>query len=168
VKGVMDLEFHRLYELYFIDVYRYIYSKSNNESISEEIAQETFYRALEKINDFDEKIDIRAWLFVVARNTYYSYCRKHKRMENENELKDIPDDINFVDQIIERDMASQIHRFIEKLSNTYREVFTLRIYGEMSFDEIGRLYGKSSVWARVTYYRAKSQIVEYMEAMKYE
>ena len=57
MKGVIDLEFHRLYELYFKDVYRYIYSKSNNESISEEIAQETFYRALEKIDDFDEKID---------------------------------------------------------------------------------------------------------------
>lgn len=116
------MEFHRLYELYFKDIYRYIFSKSNNESISEEIAQETFYRVLEKIEDFDEK-----------------------------ELQNIPDDINFVDQIINRDMASQIHRFVENLSNTYRDVFTLRVYGEMSFDEVGRLYGKSAVWARVTY-----------------
>ena len=164
----MDLEFHRLYELYFKDVYRYIYSKSNNESISEEIAQETFYRALEKIIDFDEKIDIRAWLFVVARNTYYSYCRKHKRIVDEKEIQNIPDDINFVEQIIDRNIASQIHRFIENMSDTYRDVFTLRVYGELSFDEIGRLYGKSAVWARVTYYRAKTQIVDYMEAMKYE
>lgn len=87
-----------------------------------EIAQETFYRVLEKIEDFDEK-----------------------------KLQNIPDDINFVDQIINRDMASQIHRFVENLSNTYRDVFTLRVYGEMSFDEVGRLYGKSAVWARVTY-----------------
>lgn len=164
----MDLEFYRLYELYFKDVYRYIFSKSNNESISEEIAQETFYRALEKMEEFDEKIDIRAWLFVVARNAYYSYCRKHKRTVNENEIQNIPDDINFVDQIINRDMASLIHRFIENMPDTYRDVFTLRVYGEMSFDEIGKSYGKNAVWARVTYYRAKSQIVEYMEAMKYE
>lgn len=164
----MDLEFHRLYELYFKDVYRYIYSKSNNVSISEEIAQETFYRALEKIEGFDERNDIRAWLFVVARNTYYSYCRKHKRIINEEELHNLPDDINFVDQIINRDTANQIHRFIENMSDTYRDVFTLRVYGELSFDEIGKSYGKSAVWARVTYYRAKSQIVEHMEAMKYE
>ena len=165
---MMELEFHRLYELYFKDIYRYIYSKSHNESISEEIAQETFCRALEKIEDFDEKIDIRAWLFVVARNAYYSYCRKHKRITNEQELREVPDDINFVDQIIDRDVASQIRLFIEKMSETYRDVFTLRVYGELSFDEIGSLFGKSDVWARVTYYRAKSQIVEYMEAMKYE
>ena len=123
---------------------------------------------LEKIEDFNEKIDIRAWLFVVARNAYYSYCRKHKRIVDDKEMQNIPDDINFVEQIIDRNTASQIHRFIESMSDTYRDVFTLRVYGEMSFDEIGRLYGKSAVWARVTYYRAKSQIVEYMEAMKYE
>lgn len=162
------MEFHRLYELYFRDIYRYLYSKSHNESISEEIAQETFYRALEKINEFDEKMDIRAWLFVVARNTYYSYCRKHNRIIEESEIQNVADDVNFVDQIIERNVATQIRLFIEKMPEMYRDVFTLRVYGELSFDEIGRSFGKSAVWARVTYYRAKSQIVEYMEAMKYE
>lgn len=122
-----NLEFHKLYELYFKDIYRYVYSKSHNESISEEIAQETFYRALEKINEFDEKMDVRAWLFVVARNTYYSYCRKHNRIIDEQELRDVPDDVNFVDQIMDREAAAQIRIFIETMSETYRDVFTLRV-----------------------------------------
>ncbi len=169
VKGVMQLEFEKVYELYFKDIYRYIYSKSGNESISEEITQETFYKALKKINDFDdEKEDIRRWLFVVAKNAYYSYCRKHNKVISEKDLNDVPDDVNFVDKLVEKDTARQIQNFVNQMNDIYREVFTLRIYGELSFETIGQIFGKSDVWARVTYYRAKNKIAEYMEGLEHE
>ena len=169
VKGVMKLEFNKLYELYFKDIYRYIYSKSGNESIAEEITQETFYKALKRINEFDEGTDdIRRWLFVVAKNTYYSYCRKHNKLFPKENLPDIPVDVNFVEKIVEKETAIQIQEYVNTLSSTYRDVFTLRIYGELSFEDIGKLFGKSDVWARVTYYRAKNKIVEYMEGLEHE
>lgn len=163
----MKLELEKLYELYFKDIYRYIYSKSGNESISEEITQETFYKALKKSNEFDdEKDDIRRWLFVVAKNTYYSYCRKNNKFTAEKDFAEIPDDVNFVEKVVDKDTARQIHEYINQMSDTYKDVFTLRIYGELSFDTIGKLYGKSDTWARVTYYRAKNKIVEYMEGLE--
>lgn len=165
----MKLEFEKIYELYFKDIYRYIYSKSGNESISEEITQETFYKALKKITAFDdEKEDIRRWLFVVAKNAYYSYCRKHNRTLNEMDLLDVPDDVNFVEKLVEKDIAMQIQDYVNQMNEIYREVFTLRIYGELSFESIGKAFGKSDVWARVTYYRAKNKIAEYMEGLEHE
>ena len=50
------------------------------------------------------------------------------------------------------------------MKDPYKIVFELRIHGELSFEKIGEIFGKSSGWARVTYYRAKIKILEYMEA----
>ena len=52
--------------------------------------------------------------------------------------------------------------------NYGKEVFNLRVFGELSYEKIGMLFGKSSGWARVTFYRAKKKIEEYMEGQKYE
>ena len=54
------------------------------------------------------------------------------------------------------------------MNEPYKEVFSLRVFGELPFEKIGMLFGKSSGWARVTFYRAKKQILEYMEAIEYE
>jgi RNA polymerase sigma-70 factor (ECF subfamily) len=54
------------------------------------------------------------------------------------------------------------------MEEPYKEVFNLRVFGELSYEKIGMLFGKSSGWARVTFYRAKKKIEEYMEGQKYE
>ena len=47
-------------------------------------------------------------------------------------------------------------------------MFTLRVFGELPFEKIGLLFGKTPSWARVTFYRAKKQIIEYMEGIETE
>ena len=54
------------------------------------------------------------------------------------------------------------------MKDAYKEVFTLRVFGELSFEKIAVIFGKSSSWARVVFYRAKVQIKEYMEVSKDE
>lgn len=56
--------------------------------------------------------------------------------------------------------AFAVHQFLHSMKEPYKEVFSLRTLGELSFDKIGRLFGKSAGWARVTFYRAKKQILE--------
>lgn len=72
------MEFDKIYEWYFKDVYLFLRSISASEEIAEEMTQETFTRALKSIDGFDGKKDIRAWLFIIARNTYYTYCKREK------------------------------------------------------------------------------------------
>ena len=62
------------------------------------------------------------------------------------------------------EQVEKIHNFLKNMKDPYKIVFELRIHGELSFEKIGRIFGKSSGWARVTYYRAKMKILEYMEA----
>ena len=56
-----------------------------------------------------------------------------------------------------------VHRFLHNMEEPYKEVFQLRVFGELSFDEIAKLFGKTDSWARVTYHRARIKIQEGMQ-----
>ena len=72
---------------------------------------------------------------------------------------------DFTLQFVDEERALLIHRYLHEMKEPYKEVFNLRVFGELSFEKIGSIFGKSAGWARVTYYRAKQQIALYMEVM---
>lgn len=161
--------FEEIYELHFKDVYRFLCGLTKDELLAEELVQETFFKALKAIDRFDGSQDIRAWLFTIARNTYYSYCRAHKiSVPVEDIAEDIPSSIHLEDQLINEEYAFRIHQYLHTMKDPYKEVFTLRVFGELPFEKIGQIFGKNDSWARVTFYRAKKQIVEYMEVIEHE
>ena len=157
------MDFEHLYKTYFIDVFYYMRGICKDEAICEEVAQETFFKALKKIESFDGKSDIRAWLFTIAKNTYLTILRKNRRNIGFTEENEIPSAEDFADNLDDRDTALRIHRILHTLKEPYKEVFSLRVFGELSFDDIGKLFSKSAGWARVTYYRAKSMILMDLE-----
>lgn len=159
----MDIE--TIYNDYFRDVYLFLRSLSADAQTSEEITQETFARALAAIDSFDGRKDIRAWLFTIARNTYYSGLRKQKPMSDEPLPEFASPQQDFTLQFVDEERALLIHRFLHEMKEPYKEVFNLRVFGELSFEKIGSIFGKSAGWARVTYYRAKQKIALYMEVM---
>ena len=153
------MDFEEIYDFYFREVHLYIRSLCDNESIAEEIAQETFFKALKSIHRFDGKKDFRAWLFTIAKNTYFSYYKKnHRRLcdlavSNEKEVDHTR--VDLTERLTRQEDAFTIHQFIRTMSEPYKEVFSLRVFGELSFLQIGKLFGKGDSWARVTYHRAR-------------
>ena len=155
----MDLE--NLYNDYFSIVYRYILSISNDPLTAEEITQETFFKALKKIDDFRGDCSVRVWLCQIAKNTYYDYIRQRSRFSYLNE-NDTPESYAEYDYMSGLD-SKDAHRILHKLKEPYKEVFSLRVFGELSFSDIGELFNKSDSWARVTFHRARLMIREEME-----
>ena len=153
-------DFREVYDLYFRDVYRYALSLCRNESLAEEITQETFYKALTKLDHFDGECKISVWLCQIAKNTYISMCRKNKHLDLSADTTLLPDVTNVEDRFVDRDMAFAIHKILHTLEEPYKEVFSLRTFGELSFKHIAELFGKTEAWARVTYHRAKLKIKE--------
>lgn len=161
----MDIE--RIYEQYFKDVFLYLRSLSADAGTAEELAQETFLKALKSLDSFDGSKDIRAWLFAIAKNTYYRFCRREHVYARDGQPEDMPDARpGIIEQFADGESAFLIHQFLHEMKEPYKEVFSLRVFGELSFEKIGELFGKSSGWARVTFYRAKKMIQMYMEEMK--
>lgn len=153
-------DFQEVYDLYFREVYRYALSLCRNESIAEEITQETFYKALAKLDNFDGKCKIAVWLCQIAKNTYISMCRKNQHLNSDTET-DLPQSCdNFEEIFFDKETAFAIHKVLHTLDEPYKEVFSLRAFGELSFKQIAELFGKTEAWARVTYHRARLRIRE--------
>ena len=153
-------DFREVYDLYFRDVYRYALSLCKDTYLAEEITQETFYKALSGLDQFDGRCKVSVWLCQIAKHTYISMCRKNKRLECHEKLDLATDEVDVEEQYAEKETASAIHRALRKLEEPYQEVFSLRTFGEMSFKQIALLFGKTEAWARVTYHRARLRIKE--------
>lgn len=163
------MDFDLIYQTYFKDVFLFLRSISDNESIAEEMTQETFVKALKALESFDGSKDIRAWLFTIAKNTYYTYCKRQKIFTGNEPSENAPDPRMDVEaRMIDEDTAFRIHQFLHNMKEPYKEVFSLRVLGELSFEKIAALFEKSPSWARVTFYRAKVQIKNYMEVLDNE
>ena len=160
----MNIE--ELYRTYFDIVYRYIRSVSQDGSLAEEVTQETFFKALKKADQFRGDCDVRVWLCQIAKNTLYDHLKKQKKQLLGDEKLEKTESAGgelLEEKLAQRSQAMEIHKVLHRLSEPYKEVFSLRTFGELTFREIGMLFGKSENWARVTYYRARVKIREELE-----
>ena len=164
----MNIE--ELYRTYFDIVYRYIRSISQDGALAEEVTQETFFKALKKADQFRGDCDVRVWLCQIAKNTLYDHLKKQKKQLLGDEKLEKAESAGgelLEEKLAQRSQAMEIHKILHRLSEPYKEVFSLRTFGELTFREIGMLFGKSENWARVTYYRARVKIREELEYEDY-
>lgn len=150
--------FEELFARYFGRVYRFALSLTRSESMAEEITQQTFYKALKSIHQFKGRSDPGTWLCSIAKNEYLQLLRRQKEQPFEpgDPVFDRAADARDDDSID----AMRIHRHLHQLDEPYREVFMLRVFGELKYAQIASLFGKGESWARVIYYRAKAKIQE--------
>lgn len=155
----------KLYQTYYMDVYSYIMILTKDASLSEELTQEVFYRAMR--SEFQGKSSERTWLCAIAKNLCMDELRKRqKEAVYDEETAEAVDDSMHADvehSVISRMENLQIHMALHQLEEPYREVFSLRVFGELSFRDIGMVFGKTENWARVTYHRGKLKLQEKLE-----
>jgi len=153
--------FDEMFALYFGRVYRFALSLTRSTAMAEDITQQTFFKALKKIDTFEGRSDPGTWLCSIAKNEYFS-LRKRGREQAEP-----PDSLLFAGKT--NDAAAnmeneatlmQIHRHLHELEEPYREVFMLKVFGELRYEQIASLFGKKDSWARVIFYRAKLKLQE--------
>lgn len=134
-----------------MDVYSFIITIVKNAQLAEELTQETFYRAMKSTFRGDSKE--LTWLCAIAKNLCMDVLRKKKTEEYKEE--EAESNINVEQMVVDKEAAFAVHMALHQLEEPYKEVFSLRIFGELSFREIGQIFGKTENWARVTYHRAK-------------
>lgn len=141
-------------------VFRYVLTLCRDWGEAEEVTQETFLRAWKSAQRFQGESSLYTWLCAIARNHWLTRQKKKNREVPPEALEHTlaSDDKPLDQQAAERDLSMQIHRVLHGLEEPYKEVFSLRIFGQLSFGDIGSLCGKSDNWARVTYHRAKKKI----------
>lgn len=141
-------------------IYKYLFSMTHNESLAEELMQETFYQAVRCQSKYDQSCKISTWLCAIAKNQWRNYCKKHHiEALVDSELLDNP--VPSSEDIVLSNMNKlEIMKALHSLKEPQREVMYLRLSADLSFREIGEIMGRSENWARVTYYRGKEKLLE--------
>lgn len=149
-------------------VYAFFYVKTKDKELSEDLTQEVFYEALKSYNSFKGNSSLQTWVFSIANNLLKKEFRKKKYTKNlTHELSmDSLNHCNLEDEFIEKYEKATLLNLINNLEDTPKEIVILRIYGELSFQEIGTLLNISENYARVNFHRTKLKLQK--ELKKYD
>lgn len=168
-------EFKDIYEIYANQVKKFLLCLSADVELAEELTQETFYQAVKSIERYDGSCKLSVWLCQIAKHLFYDYLKKQKnypKVSVEALMKasvEIPStEKNPEEQFINKEKMEMISGYIQDMKEPYQEIFLLRVTNDLSFREIGESFNKSENWARVTYYRAKSQLKERIQGDQVE
>ena len=155
--------FEEIFDKYYRKVYLFLLKMSGNQSLAEELTQETLYKAFLHINRYEGKSSIYTWLCTIAKNCWLTEMGKHKSFVELEEIMEPDSGVNLEEDVLNRHMRDLMRREILHLPEPYVSVCTLRIYAELSYAEIAAEFAKSESWAKVTYFRGKSMLMERME-----
>ena len=156
------MDYEKLYNSYYMQVYSYAIILTKDSEQAEEITQHTFVKALSSKSKYSGKSSELTWLCSIAKNLYYDELRRNQRISSLGENLHISSEVDIEQAVSDSDMAFRIHLVLHKLDEPYKEVFQLRVFGELSFSQIATIFGKTESWARVTYHRARLKIQERM------
>ena len=142
-------------------VYGYLLSLCGDPSLAEELTAETFFRAVERIGRYDAQYKPSTWLCTIGRNLFLNYCRKRRKLTSLEaaEYMAVP---SAEALYMQKETWEEIWSLLQRCKPEFRQVFIMRLEG-MRFAEIALALGKSESWARVTFFRLKSQILREME-----
>ena len=152
-----------IYKEYSKAVYKYLFCLTQNKEISEDLTQETFALAVKDIKKFRGDCKLSVWLCQIAKHLWYKELKKRNKNVNvsfEEINEDVLYDETLEETICAKEEKLKLFKDMQKLDEKSREVMYLRMIGNLSYEEIGEILGKTSNWSRVTFYRAKQKMRE--------
>ena len=147
-----------IYQRHAQTVYKFLLAKTHDSDLAEELTQETFYQAVRSIHRFDGGCKVSVWLCQIAKHLWYQHLRKHRR---EVPMPEDPPELpapSAEEGVLRQEGKLELLRLIHDLPEEPREVVYLRVFGGLSFREIGDICGRTETWARVTFYRTKEKL----------
>ena len=153
--------FKAVVEAHWTAVYRLLYSMTGNPHDSEDLAQETFLRALRRWDTFKRGTNLRAWLLRIASNAFFDVRRKKQTLR----IGPLPDELESTDSNAElvleqKEQAELIRAAMQDLTELTRLVFHLRVTEDLSFKEIAKLADITEVAARQHMHQARAKLLK--------
>lgn len=157
-------EFIKLYDKYLKQIYNFIYYKTSHKETAEDLTSQTFLKALRKLTDFQEKEDasLSAWLFTIARNNVSDYYRSYKANKDIDDVWDLAADEDVNSDLEFKERSLWLRKYLKDLKSNQREIIILRIFQDLSYQEISEIYGKSENACKMEFSRALKTLKEKM------
>ena len=157
--------FSDLYQAHAPSVFRYLMYLTGDQSLAEDLMQETFLQAFKTIGSFRGESSLLTWLCAIARNVRAHHARRQRETLPLTDAEALPAETRALHLICEESQQlDQLRAGFRCLEAGQRQVLAMRLGAEMSFREIGEALGKTETWDRVTFYRSRMQLKEKLEA----
>lgn len=149
----------RLFEEYYADIYRYLFSLCRDQTLAEDLTSEVFLETVKSIVSFRGQSDVKTWLFSIARHRWFAYLRKQNREPELQpyewlcEVSALTPESTYLSQ----ETAQRIRELMDQQPLRTAEILKMRLEG-YSYHEISRKVGVSEASARVIDFRAKEKI----------
>jgi len=161
-----DTAYTLLLNMFWKDIYRFLYSKTSNENEAEDLTIRTFAKAFDKIHTFDEKYEFKTWLISISNNLYIDQFRKrktetisiHKESSEVHKIKD--EEPTPADKLIIEQNLAELLAYIKQLKPHYQEIINLRFFQEMSYKEMASTLNEPMSNIKVKLLRAKKLLAE--------
>lgn len=150
-----------IYNKYANAIKNYIFCITKDIGLAEDIMQETFIVAINEINKFRGDCEISVWLFSIAKKILYKKTKKSniKNIISIDEFE-LADSKTLEEEYINKDNKLKLFEALQKLDSNTREVIYLRLTGDLTFKEIGKILNKTESWAKVTFFRGKQKLIK--------
>ena len=156
--------FEQIYSTYYRHVYSFLYKLCHDTRVAEDLTQETFYQAYRSFGRYNGECEMFTWLAAIAKKMFLKYLRQNSKesilidvyvTEPEAPLTDEPGY-----RLSRQVEIAELRAAIAAMPKKYSDVLILRIYGQLSYEEIAAKLGISVNSAKVIFHRAKKIIKE--------
>lgn len=153
--------FAELYDLYADRIFRFIFHKTMQRDLAEDLTSDTFVRAIEKIHQFNsEKAQFSTWIYTIARNLITDHWRSYREHKDIEDVWDLASLDDIVDSAHKHLIGEKLHVALRNISPSNREILMMRFWQDLSFAQIAELTGKSEGAVKMTAGRALKKLRE--------
>jgi RNA polymerase sigma-70 factor (ECF subfamily) len=152
--------FAEIYDAYIDKIYAYLYCNSRHRETAEDLASQVFFQAWKNVSSLDPDKQPSSWLYRIARNLWIDHYRSSHRVAELNEAESLADDSDPLSETDNRWRLAQIEKYLKTLDPLQREVVILRVWHDLSYQEIAAVIGKSEAASKMLFARALSKMKE--------
>lgn len=170
--------FGRLIERYQEQILYLAYDLTGNYEDAQDLAQETFIKAFDKLHQFEERSRLSTWLYRITVNLAMDFHRKSKRYQIQSlhkHTRKLPDDPAGGDLITDadheitlRDKNHRIDAALAELTDQQRSAVVLKFYHQMTSKEIGEVLGCTDATARTHIFRGIKKLRTLLDGLQVE
>lgn len=152
--------YRQIVERYHRGLIQHLYNLLQDEQTAEDVAQEAFIRAYEKLSQYDETYAFSTWLYKIADNIAFRHLKQTKKTQDINDVEDfIPDDSPTPAEVFDKALdAAVVRKAVGELSAEYRQVVTMFYWEDRSYEEIAEILERPIGTVRTWLHRAKEQL----------
>ncbi len=137
--------FWKLYDKYIDKIYKFVFLKTSSKEVAEDITSDIFLSALNNISKFKigDNSSVQAWLYKIAYNKVIDFYKTNKETSEIWDYLEVWVLEKFWENLDNKNKLKEVFEYLKSYKKNQREVFILRIWDDLSYNEISQITWQS-------------------------